>query len=341
MKKKLQLLTYLMLVSKLLLAQTITSANCFVAGDVQTVFVNNYALPPGPSGTNVTWNFDTLSYFTDTVTTTFFTPGTTPYTSLFPSANLASNDGTDFYTYYNSGSSNYLNMGSANATNSFVFVNPIQQFAFPMVYNSNYTDSVMGNLTLDFGAPATGILHANVTSICDANGTLILPSGTYNNVIRRKVENIQVTDITFNGSTMTNYDTTIVYEWYEASTKGPLLVILKRVDPFAVGGFAYTNQLTDFGTVGMAKKTESLFFEVSPNPISDNNICLYLNNNNSEKLNIELSNAMGQKVYETTTFVAPGENQKLLINIPELSKGVYFIKIGNNTHAFSSKLIKN
>jgi hypothetical protein len=341
MKKKLPVLFCLLIINKLLMAQSITSANSFIAGDVQTVFVNNYALSPGPNGNNVTWNFDTLSYFTDTLTTTYYTPSSTPFASSFPTANIASSDGSGFYSYYNSGTSANLNLGSADMNNSFVFVNPIQYLSFPMVYNSNYTDSAIAHLLLDFGVPATGILNANINSNCDATGTLVLPSGTFNNVLRRKYENIQAVDITFNGSTNTSFDTMTVYEWFEPSTKGPLLTIIKRSDPFAIGGFSYTNQLTDLNTVGISEKLDGGLFEISPNPLNDDNINININSNKSENLHIELINALGQKVYEKTDFVYSSSNQKLVINIPSLGKGVYFIRIGNRNQTYTKKVIKD
>lgn len=77
----------------------------------------------------------------------------------------------------------------------------------------------------------------------------------------------------------------------------------------------------------------SRFVTIFPNPFSDE---FQLVNTNGSNLTIELSSIDGKKLASTTS------NENLVkFSTNELPKGIYFVKVSDNSNSFTSKLIKN
>ena len=75
------------------------------------------------------------------------------------------------------------------------------------------------------------------------------------------------------------------------------------------------------------KPTENISIQVYPNPAEDN-LTVSINNNNQTN-KIEVNDLLGNKLKEYET-----PEQTATINIESLSKGVYFLKIGNEIKMF-------
>ena len=161
---------------------TLTLANSVVpAGETQTFqLVEAELLNQGAAGANVTWNFSNLTL--SGVSTQEVTVGAsgTPYAAQFPNADIAI-EAEGSYVYFDVTSSNYTLLGIASADITSIYSNPETVFVFPFTYGDNHEDdfyatgSLGGNTQYRFGT---------TTVTADGYGTLILPSGTYTNVLR-------------------------------------------------------------------------------------------------------------------------------------------------------------
>lgn len=77
--------------------------------------------------------------------------------------------------------------------------------------------------------------------------------------------------------------------------------------------------------------------EVYPNP-NDGNFTIKISTNKASKFNIQLINMQGQTIYDKTVDVT---NFALInINKPEMSKGIFILKISNDKELITRKIIK-
>jgi predicted nucleotidyltransferase len=88
-------------------------------------------------------------------------------------------------------------------------------------------------------------------------------------------------------------------------------------------------------------KLESIFrLNIYPNPIKANNITIYYDSNINELYNIKLINTQGQTVYIAQKEFSIGSHN-YNIKLPLLSKGCYFMKLSNNKHIITRKILIN
>ncbi|MGK4568720.1 T9SS type A sorting domain-containing protein [Flavobacterium sp. 3HN19-14] len=97
--------------------------------------------------------------------------------------------------------------------------------------------------------------------------------------------------------------------------------------------YSPTYQYTTFA-LGLAGINSETALSVFPNPATD---FVNFKSNNSEKINgIEFYNALGQRIYNKTSF----NDTDVKVDVSNFSKGIYFIKVKlENTGVVSSKLI--
>jgi hypothetical protein len=98
-----------------------------------------------------------------------------------------------------------------------VFTDPLKQLSFPLTYNTTWSDDYSGTVQL-FG---TSTISGSLTSTVDAYGTLILPTGTFSNVLRMRTTRSETT--TFSGLVTTAE--TEVYYFLKAGFANPLLEV--------------------------------------------------------------------------------------------------------------------
>jgi hypothetical protein len=132
---------------------------------------------PMPDGANITWDFSSATLQMNVGTLSWVNPATTPQGSSFPTSNLAQKvslpTGT-LYNYFNSQPSqldqlaNEIGAGGENMT----YAEPKTPLIFPMVYQQSFVD------TYNDGSPES------VTRSYTGYGTVILPTGTYTNVVK-------------------------------------------------------------------------------------------------------------------------------------------------------------
>lgn len=182
----------------------------------------NTVITPGASGANVIWDFSTVQIIYNPITGKYMSPSSTPYNNDFPGCNVAFEDhfvaGT--YHYFETTSSKMEKKGYASVLVIANYSDPQIMYTYPFTYNTVVSDSFkcnapVGTMVLD----KKGHWEAKG----DAYGTLRLPSGNYNNILRIHTTSYTLDDY---GSSVGNYEVDAEeYLWVSTTSKVPLLRI--------------------------------------------------------------------------------------------------------------------
>jgi hypothetical protein len=302
--KKQFLLLMLVIISNLVWAQpVITNAEDFVIGTVlkfQKCDPTNVSA--GNAGANQTWNFSTLTSLPDTATEWMLDPSTTTNGNLFPTANLVVKVSNGQFTYLNKTIDENNIVGFIDTTSAFpatLYPNPMLIAKRPFNYGTVVTDT----FTLS-GSPALGV----VTFDPDAYGTLILPNGTYNNVLRVKISQVHP------------WFTYVVYVWFDGITKSALLKIDNQPN---------VEYLLSEIVVGITEIKKQKTFNFFPNPTR--NQLLFESEGKGQLI---ITNNIGQVVNKILI-----KEKQTIISTVNFITGVYHLTFITKNSTTTSKLI--
>lgn len=132
---------------------------------------------PNPDGPNQTWDFSSATLDLNAATCSFVDPGATPYGASYPTANLAQSVtylGTTAYNYFNLVPARLdmlaEDVGSGDET---IYTDPKTPLEFPFSYPNYFIDYFTYDGT-----------NYSVSRAYMGYGTVILPTGTYTNVVK-------------------------------------------------------------------------------------------------------------------------------------------------------------
>lgn len=254
---------------------------------------------PGPAGANQTWDFSNLN-LTLAGTDTPQVAANTPFAAQFPTANncykFSGIFPQDRYYYQLVTPSKYEILGLAiTATTGENYTpNPRTFVTFPYTYNTVFTD------TYKTVADPTEVTF---TATYDAYGTLVLPFGTYPNVIRQKVVK--------NGQTN--------YNWFNVSPFYPILqTVLEQNSLGIVKNLTLGTSDNEFGKL----------FAVYPNP-THGAINIEASQNINNPIEIEVFDLLGKRLLyrKENEF----DNDLAQLNIEAFDAGIYLLKITDST----------
>lgn len=212
---------------------------------------------PGPSGSNVTWNFSALQLqpFPDSLQVLNAIPLPPQQYNVVFSATNAPSLKVDYVVSWAD------SLAFAGRDYSYADFDPVQLYdpelllRFPMAYGDQFDDDFAGMHQSILGpANFTGRTHVQA----DAFGTLVLPGGTYPDVLRIRQHD-----------TVTVFGTDIVsdtYYFYAASLRYPLLVIGQNTYWRASFVETYYPQAI---VTGQPEPQVSQLPQVWPNPFQD------------------------------------------------------------------------
>ncbi len=177
---------------------------------------------PGNAGAKQTWDFSKLESLKDTLTEWMVDPTKTPQGDIFPNANLAEKYSNGKYVYLeNNGKQSLLAGFVEERSKVFIkYLDPVLICQRPLTFKTIITDKFSEEFTvnnMDFTGAGTATINA------DGYGTLILPNGKFDNVLRVKITRTQKdTLIQYN-----NISTTIStsYIWFDETHTSALLKI--------------------------------------------------------------------------------------------------------------------
>ncbi len=221
MKKNISLLFILCMMNILVIAQPVldSSNSCPAVGDVFIVANCNGSVNVGSAGANQTWD---LSSFSATNTTTFAC--TSALGSSFPAASVKLNSLTS--NIYYSGSATSLEMaGMENniAGVNYSYSNTEKMVKFPFQMGDSFTDTWANS----FDNGLTYFREGTSNVLADGYGTVILPIGTFGNVLRVRTVQTYTDSMTGLGIMYTYVNT--IYRWYLPGQHQPIASVSSLV----------------------------------------------------------------------------------------------------------------
>jgi hypothetical protein len=186
---------------------------------------------PGASGASVSWDFSNLKLKTDGASKYIYEiiePSKGLQYAKFSTANYAFKSG-DGYSYYKVNGSTLDRMGTGFAEGYELLDNYELNGKYPFTYQNTFTDNFSGIiLTVADGVEINMKRGGTINVIADGYGTLKLPAGTFDNVLRLKIVQLinDTVDINIPGvpPVVTTTETT-TYHWQKDGFKFGFLSI--------------------------------------------------------------------------------------------------------------------
>lgn len=309
-------------------AQTLTATGCNpTIGEIYNRVLTN-SFSQGSSGTGQTWNISTLTGTSSSATVV--SVGSTPNGTNHPLSNIAFVDGTN-YLYYKTSSTAYQLYG-VEVSVSIVYSNPEDFMRYPFSYTNTYTDTWAATFTSGVFFNRKG----STTVTADGTGTLITPNGTISNVIRVHSVQIYSDSADLGGTPYVITYNNDQYFWYKDGIHFPLAStynLTSSASAPTTGGF-YTD-------LPIGIKENSLLSNdviLTPNPANEQVLVSYLLEKNST-IKLSVFNVIGEEVFVNQSSQNLIGKQSLNIDLKNLEKGVYFVRIQAEGESVTKKLI--
>lgn len=308
---------------------TLTSSNKPVVGDVSiSTGLNSSNLHLGSPGPGQLWNYSGISAFAGPMSGTYVAMSSIPNATLYPSGNIGLTYGTGSYAIFST-TANIVSLGQASSTSSncMVMSNPQSSHPYPFSYGSSFSDTYAYSFS---GQNCTG----SMTITADGTGTLVLPSGSFNNILRLKAEGTK----TFSGSN-TSTMITVSYAYYSSVSKMPLLSVESEtvitssgpvINPLAgtANGYFFS---------GINENGGEFDFKLYPNPAMKHDY-VYLNcPQKADIIEISLYNTFGQKIKSFEIKNEISITKKL--DISDISSGIYYLRLTGKDKSGIQKII--
>lgn len=292
-----------------------------------------FQIPDGVlTGNGYTWDYSSLPDTGSTLTIRYIDPASTPYTSNFPDANLAlqiqKRDSLDHYTYFLSNSSGFITLGEVSEQQQ---VSAVITFYEPAVRLPDlpleYMDSANG--WTDLNGQFAGNTTMDYSYVYDGYGTLILPTGTFDQVVRLK------TITNSKGYTIDQSAETTRYSWLSAQGGHELLVFTEQIvtgfSPSRGSSFLYNMDATP---VALAHGSfDQNVMTVFPNP-AVNNISL-AGLPSGASIHVAIHNLSGQAVVSKTITTSNGVAG---LDLAGIASGLYLVQAQSDGKLFTAKV---
>lgn len=132
---------------------------------------------PLTDGAGIIWDFSSITLQMNVGSVTFVDPAGTPYASSYPTANLAqvvtSIEGTSYDYFALEATQLDMLAEGVGSTDPRVYTGPKTPLQFPLAYQGFFVDNY-----------TEGGSSSTVTRAYSAYGTVILPTGTFTNVVK-------------------------------------------------------------------------------------------------------------------------------------------------------------
>jgi hypothetical protein len=264
------------------------------------------------TGANVQWDFSDLAGNSNPID--IVQPSSTPYAGSVSGVNVALDYGNAF-DYYSVTSSVFERKASYYAPNYyFNFTNGQSILEFPCTYQSTFNDTyaASANLAGDM-LERTGTMDA----VADGYGSLILPWGTIENVLRLRVD--ETYDDIYNGTDQIS-GTQTTYLFFHPGAVYFLLSV--NLGEFTAPTFTYMDE----SVLSVNDRVSADFHSnVFPNPANDKlNIPIGIQDQNAQ---INVFNSVGQCVYSNKLMNDTGSY--FMLNTDDFKSDLYTLQILN------------
>lgn len=295
--------------------------------------------PKNSAGSNQTWDFSTLDYSAvpEERDTRYGNLSTATYGSYFPEATeyyaSTQDDGDRQESFYQVSSNAYMAIGYAMEDRIIKYSDPSTVYSIPFLYNEIQNDTY-GYTEVD-GA-VEYISNATTSTAFDGYGTLIMPFRTITDVARLKRKENSTTVINFMGAPYYTFHADIVsYIWIVPGQADAILGITYA--EYSDGPI--TSEVTAHvsipqTTTGILKNTTATNAFIYPQPSTDQVTVMAAALEGACR--VKVYNLSGDVVSETHQVA---ETEKLVLNVQDLSNGMYMLEIKNEDRTYRQKLV--
>jgi len=328
--KKLYIIALCIFVTGSILAQpTLTYLeNAPQIGDVSNIqSVSANGLSHEPVGPDVSWDFSQLNNLT-TGQITGIDSSTAPAGNEFPTANIAFNMNDTIFTYclVNETGLYYLGSQMLSVQNPYlkIYTDSRKFIEYPFTYNDIFTDTYECIITLE-----TIDIEVRITAIsvvtADSYGTLILPTGTFTDVLRTTTADEEIDSI-FQGGAFINevLVSRIQYLWYAPSSTSPLFSMEISNSTGTMDTCCFYS-ITEAG-IHAAENFSVSDLNVYPVPASEH-VFIEFQSSGNQVVTISIVNQIGQVMLNREiSRQTPGMLSEK-IDISALPAGIYFANV--------------
>ncbi len=328
--KKFLLITCCLLVSAVMLAQPTLDypQNAPQIGQVSQIqFVTPGDITFTTSGPDVTWDYSDLTPYSGAEITAI-DPSLAPAGAQFPTANVALSMGDTIFTFILANADGVHYLGSQVTMGTYpsvlVYSDSRTFLKFPFTYEDTYFDTYKGVITT--GGPEVHVTAAS-EMYSDAYGTLILPTGTYTNVLRTITVDAEIDSVFVGGIFMKSFDVVRTqFSWFEEDGPGPLMSIeiLSNAGLGSLDTIAY--YMTSGSGIGDDQQSQISQLRVYPNP-ADQHVTIAFETSPNAGATISIVNQVGQVVISKTVNAKSIGSVNENIDISALPSGIYFANI--------------
>lgn len=292
----------------------------------------------GPGGSGLTWDYSGANIAGTSLGIDYVDPATHPQGNNIPGATMVMSQSDGGYVFLNVTNDSVVNVGelSTTSTDCDYPVNQGTLIKFPSNVGSSVTDSVAGEY---FDGFLTNVTRwGEVTTEVDANGTLITPTITWNNVTR-VFSMYTYRDSSWTGAAISDIFV-FRYEWFAAGRRTPVFITNTRLVSVNAGPFTEERRIwfADTTTVGVNAALAVRGLEVSPNP-SEGQARISYDLDATGPVNVALFNLMGERVLDVFSGTQQSGTQNLDLNAENLSAGIYFVRLQAGEAVVNRKVV--
>ena len=331
--------TYLLSVASLLAQPVLTSAEWLpqVGETFGARAFDSEGISPGPSGANQTWDFSSIPGDGSAVVNAV-DPSSTPDGSLFGNANLALIADTNT-AYYRGSVTSFEMFGLISGDNTVEYTDPDVHMVFPFTFGNSNLDNFAG--TADVVIPTFGNVttHRFGTTLIEADGygTLMLPGGTFTDVLRVKLFSEQTDSLRLLFFDTLVETTISSYLWYQAGIHTPLLSmteVITELQPLPLYSGTFLDNTAGIGNL----EGTILQFSVAPT-VSNTSSWIRFKVRGSLRVKIEVINLLGKEIQTLSNSIRTAGEYSEKISLDNLSSGIYFVRGTFGNQVVTEKLI--
>ncbi|MCW3124086.1 MAG: hypothetical protein JWQ38_3578 [Flavipsychrobacter sp.] len=336
MKKKMYL-SLLLLIPMAAIAQPtlVNSTTSPVAGDKFYLHdCDPFGVSKGVSGAGVTWNFSSLVVLG--VDSMEYAPCVgTPYCDSFPGSNLSINYGSGYYEYYVTDTAKFAQNGDGDMSSMEYYPDPFALINYPMTYGTTSVDTMLiANYKGGYYSYGTDTMYG------DGYGTLILPSGTYTNVLRVHMK-LAMVDSDLSSGFPAIMDTSVadLYMWWQPGFHNPLLIM--SYDTTGGGTLEdvayFTKPATLVPPTLVHDPATDRAVTVYPNPASDH-VYIHFIATTQQTISISLTDMLGRMIGSPVEQQVSQGAQDISYPVSSLVPGTYMLRLQTASGVFTNKL---
>lgn len=331
MEKFYILLTFTLAIAINTLAQPVLTYNSMlpeVGTSYTTHNIDPSTITHGDNGANILWDYSGISS-TSSNTSDYVAVSSTPNGSDFAEANFCIySQEYQSYGYFNYDSNAYSLVGAATPTGIVMSYGNVETMnAYPFTYNDVSND----DFECDFVAGVAFNRTGSITTTAVGYGTLVLPSGSYDNVLKIKMEETYQDVFDVGTGPQTTLYTSTNYYWYKPGTTEPLLLITALSSNSV--SISETASYLDGDDISSSIKENFIdkSLNIYPNPVED---VLNFNMEFPASTHYQICDLTGKLLKEGRLDFS---NR---IMLSELKQGSYVIKLINDHNIQSLRFVK-